>query len=97
MTRWRCWLVALGTVLAAGLAAASHAHADPSDTPCYRGAIYCPPPYYGGQSPQCEYVLGHWVTQFGRDCQTGAAWDGRGHRGDDDSRSGHAHRAAGFG
>lgn len=48
---------------------------DPSDTACYRGAIYCPPPIYGlGQSPTCQYVLGRWVTPFGRDCASGAAW-----------------------
>ena len=42
---------------------------DPSDTQCYRGAIYCPPPYYGsGESPTCQYILGRWVTPFGVPC-----------------------------
>lgn len=48
---------------------------DPSDTACYREAIYCPPPLYGlGQSPTCSYILGRWVTPFGRDCASGSGY-----------------------
>jgi hypothetical protein len=43
---------------------------DPSDTPCYRGSLYCPPPRYSqwGQSPQCVYFNGQWQTVFGVKC-----------------------------
>jgi hypothetical protein len=51
---------------------------DPSDTQCYRGSLYCPPPYYGGGNQACSYVLGRWVTPFGRDCATGSGWHDRG-------------------
>jgi hypothetical protein len=69
----------LSVILAAALAVAPLTGPtptpDPSDTPCYRGAIYCPPPYYGsGQAPTCSYILGRWVTPFGRDCASGSAW-----------------------
>lgn len=72
----------LGIILAAGLAAVplagptpAYPTPDPSDTQCFRGALYCPPPVYSqwGQSPPCQYILGRWVTPFGRDCAGGAA------------------------
>ena len=58
----------LAALLATATLGASVAHADPtldpSDTQCYRGAIYCPPPYYsGGQAPPCYYWQGQWVHQ----------------------------------
>jgi hypothetical protein len=47
---------------------------DPSDTPCYRGSLYCPPPLYGLGNAPCQYVLGHWVTPFGVNCSSGSSW-----------------------
>jgi hypothetical protein len=47
---------------------------DPSDTQCYRGSLYCPPPIYGGGNQPCTYVLGHWVNAFGANCATGSGW-----------------------
>ncbi|MDT5320557.1 MAG: hypothetical protein QOD88_3079 [Mycobacterium sp.] len=48
----------------------------PSDTQCYQGAIYCPPPLYTQGNAPCAYVLGRWVTPFGRDCASGSGWRG---------------------
>ncbi len=83
----------LGIVLAAfamtmaavhGICAAARAHADtpldPSDTPCYQGSLYCPPPLYSRgsveQGPPCVYVLGRWADQYGNRCSSGAAYVG---------------------
>lgn len=77
----------LAALLAAATLGAGIAHADPttptldpSDTQCYRGAIYCPPPLYSQGDAPCAYVLGRWVTPFGRDCASGSGW----HRAMDD-------------
>jgi hypothetical protein len=49
---------------------------DPSDSPCFRGSLTCFPRYYGGGSEPCQYILGRWVTPFGRDCASGSGWRG---------------------
>jgi hypothetical protein len=49
---------------------------DPSDSPCFRGSLTCFPRYYGGGSEPCQYILGRWVTPFGRDCTSGSGWRG---------------------
>jgi hypothetical protein len=84
--RWGVAVAFVGMMAATvyGLAGAAHADPsatpDPSDTPCYQGSLYCPPPLYSrgsvDQGPPCVYVLGRWADQYGNRCASGAAYVG---------------------